>query len=171
MLLGAPDDGVAVIVRGYVPAGVMPLAPFGGPAQAAPKRATSAKNASGIPSFSRRLGSAAAIPKSDIAASSAITQTAITLPPGPFPGRPDDGGVVPVQNVFTAMAVCVVDVLVTCAVPGITLHVIEATGLEHVSVTVPVKPVEVSTSGNTAVPPGFTVAVVPPPGPGDIVTG
>jgi len=171
MLLGAPDDGVAVIVSGYVPAGVMPFAPFGGLPQAAPNSATRARNASGIPSFSRRLGSTAAIPKSDSAANNAIAHTAITLPPGPFPGRPDDGGVVPVQNVFTAMAVCVVDVLVTCAVPGITLHVIDVSGLEHVSVTVPVKPVDVKTSGNTAVPPGFTVAVVLPPGAGPINTG
>src|SRR5271155_3232224 len=67
------------------------------------------------------------------------------------------------------MAVCVTPFGVSATVPGTTVQVIVAVcGLKQVSVAFPVRPVELRTSGNTAVPPGLVVAVVVPPGGGEI---
>jgi pseudouridine-5'-phosphate glycosidase len=81
---------------------------------------------------------------------------------GVFRGA-EAGGDIRVQKLFTTIAAFVVPFGVKTTLPGTTVQVIEACGLLQLRVAVPEIPVDVRTSGKTAVPPGLTVAVVVPP--------
>jgi hypothetical protein len=60
-----------------------------------------------------------------------------------LPGIDPLDGVVPLQKVFTTMAVCVMPFGVSGTVPGTTLQVmVGVDGLVHVSVAFPVRPAE-----------------------------
>lgn len=159
---GAEPGAVAVITRLYVPGGVAPDGPCGTLAHPAIEMANSAKAASGetTRSFRRCTPVTATI----------IAKASKTPSEGSHgPGRPSGGpnqGPSQEQKVFTVIIVAVVPGP-RVTIDGAIEHVMLGCKLAQLSVTVPVNPFTDSRlNRKTAVSPGWTVAVVPPPGPG-----
>lgn len=113
MLVDAPLDGVAVIVKIKVPGGVRPCGPWRKLAQPASNIASKASPASAVPS--RRCRFAAPIPNSATANMPSAHSICGPLPPL---GGGASRGASQAQNVFTTIAVCTgVDPLAV-TVPG-----------------------------------------------------
>lgn len=157
MLLVAPLGALAVTVSGYVPGAVRPCVPCGKLPQpcVAAIRITSAR--AGHTARKTFREDAALASNSD--ASRTARQSSGNMRPGPSPEGPSPGAS-QLQKVCRAIAACVVPEALSVTTDGTTAQVIVGAALEQLRLTGPVTPLEVSTSGNTAVSPGVTVAVV-----------
>lgn len=150
---------MALIVKLYVPAGVLPEGPLGPPEQ--PAIASSTSIAIGTAIRTRRFLPA-------VSASSINPSPAANHKPG-IPRSRSQGsgprGVPQLQKVFKVIAVTVLAPGESVAVVGDTEQVIDGCELVHPSATVPVNPpVPAKVRKKIAVSPGFTVRVVDVPG-------